>query len=447
VKLVLAVHAYPPEGVGGTELHTRSLAQGLTEAGHDVVVVSGSLEVGSGTRESKDGAVRVIRLLREDLYFDHWQKGTSYPVRRAWRALLAEEQPDVVHVQHWLRLSNELVLDAARAAVPSVVSLHDHTTSCLLAFRVRPQDGAACTASYGPMACVPCAGKVAPRTPWVPIDQQYLSFAERRATLERELTLARKVCVPSASHAAALMEFGVPVKDCVVLAPFGVDLPRREPPRSGAAFTLGAWGIWSELKGTDLILEALRLAPVRLELAGRASAPKFDTALQTSAEGLDVRFHGAFETRDLRAHAVTDVHAMVCGSRAPESYGQVLDEARALGLPAILPRAGAFADRADAGVVFYEPGDAADLARVVDELRSDPARVSELRAAVPLPGSGGVAQHEALYAAAMEQGPPDGASLPAEEWFAERMAEAAQAEWDAGCSRTPAEKLGVGGDA
>jgi len=443
VKIVLAVHAYPPEGVGGTELLTQALAQELARAGHAVLVVSGSLEVGSGTRASQDGDVRVLRLRREDLYFDHWQKGTSYPVRRAWRELLAAERPDVVHVQHWLRLSNELVLDAAHAGVPAVVSLHDHTTSCLLAFRVRPEDGAACEASYGPMACVSCAGKVAPRTPWVPIDQQYLSFAMRRSTLERELTLARKVCVPSAAHAAALLRFGVPDVGLEVVAPLGPVLARRTAPTGSTPFTLGVWGIWSPLKGTDLIVQAARESGVRLVLAGRASTPEFDAELRALAEG-SVEFHGPFEARDLATHAVTNVHAMVCGSRAPESYGRVLDEARALGLPAILPNAGAFAERADSGVHFYTPGDGPDLVRAIRALADDSARLAAMRAEVPLPDPTGMDAYLALYAAAIEQGAPASADLPQTEWFEERMAEAAQAEWDAGCSRTPEDALGAG---
>src|SRR6186713_626118 len=40
---MLAAHGYPPELVGGTELSVQSLAHALVRAGHEVVVVSGSM--------------------------------------------------------------------------------------------------------------------------------------------------------------------------------------------------------------------------------------------------------------------------------------------------------------------------------------------------------------------------------------------------------------------
>ena len=43
MKIVQAVHGYPPELTGGIERHVQTLARALAAAGHDVVVVAGTL--------------------------------------------------------------------------------------------------------------------------------------------------------------------------------------------------------------------------------------------------------------------------------------------------------------------------------------------------------------------------------------------------------------------
>ncbi|TAJ07895.1 MAG: hypothetical protein EPO68_15980, partial [Planctomycetota bacterium] len=127
MKVLLALHGYPPELVGGTESAVQALAHGLLRRGHEVVVVAGSLQHGPEFRvsEARDevagvGAVRVLRIHRADLYFDHWHKSASGRAERALREILARERPDLVHVHHWIRLSRGLVATAARAGVPAV---------------------------------------------------------------------------------------------------------------------------------------------------------------------------------------------------------------------------------------------------------------------------------------------------------------------------------------
>ena len=157
MKVLLCVHGYPPEQLGGTERSAQQLARGLVARGHEVVVVAGSLEVASepGLRvsEASDGDVRVLRLHRPDLYFDHWQKSRSVRVAQELRRILQEEQPDLLHVLHWLRLSRDLVVTAARAGVPAVVSLNDHWVGCPLTFRVDPRTRASCEQPLSALGC------------------------------------------------------------------------------------------------------------------------------------------------------------------------------------------------------------------------------------------------------------------------------------------------------
>ncbi len=464
MKVLLCVHGFPPEQIGGTELAAQALARALVRGGHEVVVVAGSIERAAGEdverRDDEEafegGALRIHRLARPDLYFDHWQKSRSVRIAAAFRALLREERPDVVHVHHWIRLTRDLVAIAATQGVPAVVSLHDSWISCPLAFRVRPADGAICDRPLAATTCLPCVGPLPPRTPWVPMEMQFMAFAQRESDLLRELRLARAVLVPTIGHGERLRGFlgaDAAALELTAVPPAAPPVWQRpEPlpaPGPGETLRLGSWGRLSRLKGIDLLLEALDdSAPIELVLAGEEDFPGLLEELRRRLPRARVEAHGAFDHATLDRHPVTRVHAMIGASRAPESFGLVLEEARALGLPAILPDHGAYAERAgeETGALLYPPGDAAGLRERLRGLLDSPARLESLRAAVPPPVSEEVLveRHLELYRATLDAGPPGDA--PEEEWYAERMELFAEEQWDRSLSSYSAEQLGFSGD-
>jgi len=468
VKLALVVHGYPPELVGGTELALQALARGLARRGHEVLVVAGSMDHAAGFRvaESRDrdpvsGAeLRVVRIHRADLFFDHWHKSASGRVARAYEALLDEERPDVLHVHHWIRLTDDLVARAAARGVPACVTLHDLWTSCLVAFRVRTGTNSFCEAPLAPDPCIACAAGLPPATPWVDAATQAAWLARRRRVLLRELALARVVVAPTVAHAEALTRFlGGGADDAVPafaarvrVIPHGRDLALRPHglhagPAEHGRLELASWGHLHPLKGQDLLLDALgRLdAPraVRLHLLGGEPDAEFAARLRADARDLDVVFHGQFDVEQLDEHPGTAVHAMVSGSRAHESWGLVVDEAVALGLPQVLPRAGAFPERVQGGANFYAQGDPDGLARALASLLV-PGVWEALRDLVPPLEE--VAPTMEAHVEALEQtyadvlrtaALPGRSSQPALE-DPDKL-EAAVAAWDAALARGPSE--------
>ena len=98
---------------------------------HEVVVACGSLRVAPSEvvdEEQHDG-LRVLRLHRDDLYFESWWKSFSPDVSERFARLLADQRPDVVHVHHWIRLTSDLVRTARAAGCTTAVTLHDYYTS------------------------------------------------------------------------------------------------------------------------------------------------------------------------------------------------------------------------------------------------------------------------------------------------------------------------------
>ncbi len=470
MKVLFALHGYPPELMGGTENTVRAQARALVARGHEVVVVAGSMNWQSESLTSRDTdtdpttgtSYPIYRIHRTDLYFDHWQKSASPKASRAFRKILREETPDLVHVQHWIRLSRDLVAVAAQEGIPAVVTLHDLWTTCLLTFRVRPNAEALCEEKLGISPCIRCAGEIPPKTPWVTREAAAIAFAERQSDVFRELELARAIVTPSRAHAQAIETFLGRAADSLeaeVIPPgreFESDLASAQPALSdpaanGGQLILGAWGHLDPIKGLDLVLDAISQlddpARVTLHVAGAEVNPAFADAIHRRAEGLDVHFHGAFEVSDLATHPVSRVHAMVSGSRAHESWGLVLDEAWHLGLPALLPNRGAFRDRLEGerGGFTFESGDSASLSHGITRLLGEPGLLNKLRASIPPAGEIAptldqmVTRLEEVYTRAVAAGAPP---APEDQSMQDLVRARALEEWDKSLSRRSSVELG-----
>ncbi|MEE2713873.1 MAG: glycosyltransferase, partial [Planctomycetota bacterium] len=161
MKVLMITHGFPPECSGGTESYVLALCQELLERGHEVEVLAGSHE-GAGADQweprlerSEHEGIPVHRLHRTGLFVDNWEKSLAPEVEPLLRRVLEEQQPDLVHVHHWIRMSRNLVEICHDAGVPAVCTLHDLWTCCPKAFRIR--DNTHCTLDVGPVNCLGCA--------------------------------------------------------------------------------------------------------------------------------------------------------------------------------------------------------------------------------------------------------------------------------------------------
>lgn len=205
MKVLLATAGYPPDVCGGTERSVQSLARGLLCAGHDVVVVAGTDRFEDGFRVSEDSdadpvsgrTLRVHRIHRDDLFYEHWQKSLAPRVGRAFDDILRAERPDVVHVHHWVCLTRDLVYRATVLGFPTVLSLHDYASSCLIVHRIRTSDLPFCRSKLGTDPCLRCAQSQHPGTPFVSEAEQSELLDSFRRVASRELRSAGQVLVLS----------------------------------------------------------------------------------------------------------------------------------------------------------------------------------------------------------------------------------------------------------
>lgn len=413
MKIVLVAHGYPPEVVGGTERYVERVATSLARGGHEVSVFSGSLEWRPtlSIEEREQDGVFVRRIHREDLYFDRWDKGYHPGVSAAFGAFLEEARPDVVHVHHWIRLSVDLIHQAAMQGIPAVATLHDLYPSCPRVFRLKDDQGeVACVEPMGPGPCVPCV----PRWRFDGDEEIARRVEVYREDMRRELGLARRLIAPTAGHATFLAQaLGVEFPQVMAL-PHGTlssaSLVEARPGAQGDRVQVVCWSHLHPLKGQHVLLEAARLATsrdrLRIHLLGGPVDEAYKARLDRLAEGLDVVFHGGFDPDDLQT---VPMDVAVLPTLCRESYSFILDEAARLGAPILASDAGALQDRATQRVQLFARGDAADLARALDQIVVDGALRARMRAAPGpelLPFDDHVARLIEVYRVAVDDGAP-----------------------------------------
>lgn len=370
------IHQFPPESVGGSESYAFDVAQRQQARGLEVAVFTGTKHAADEVQLVKDEieGLPLHRLHRNDLYFDHHVKMWHPEVEARFEQFLREHRPDVVHVHHWVRLTCNLVEICERVGVPAVVTLHDYYTSCPRAFRRRDGDEA-CRRVLAPESCRSCVPKYG-HEPRAELD---LGIDLYRDSYRAELSLARAVIVAVDSTADLLSQATGVARDRYRTLPLGYrprfgGMPALAAPAADEPLRFAFWGGVGRHKGVDVLLRAFqsvhaqRSGRAELHVLGGFESDAFGEELRALAEGLPVKFHGAFASAQLYEVAP---HVGVFPSTCIETFGIVLDECFELGRPCITSDLGALPERAGAAGLVAAAGDAAALAaamlRLVDE--------------------------------------------------------------------------------
>jgi glycosyltransferase involved in cell wall biosynthesis len=447
VRLLLAVHGFPPRATAGVEVYTLRLAHALRARGHDVLVLSAvhdlSARPGSTRRREHEGVP-----VAEVVNVHH--RGTlaaTYDdpeMDLAIAAILREHRPDCVHVQHLLNLSAGLVAEARRSGARVVFTLHDYWLSCARDGLRARADLTVCET----MDHAVCAACLQGSPYLVPPLQRGLAGAARGLGLGRHLHLLHDLAprftettlrllrratppdLPAGALAldrrAAALRAAVAGVDAL-LAPtvfahdraleFGTDPARtrvvrlgvlREPPRArpaGERRRFGFVGTLAPHKGVHVLVEAFRSLPdptITLDLHGSETVhPGYAASLRRSAAGdARVRFRGPF-AEGAQDAVLQSLDVLVLPSVWWENSPLVVLEAQGRGVPVIASDIGGVPElvTGDSGLLV-PPGDAALLR---DALASVRAGVRLAGALSPLPvrtAAEHAAELEGIYAGA-----------------------------------------------
>jgi glycosyltransferase involved in cell wall biosynthesis len=381
VKVCFLTSNFPPEIQAGTEMVAQALGEALLAQGHEVLVVSTSerLHAGTDVRSEQLNGLRVLRVFKKP---DEWDAAGLHRPRllQLVEGILQRERPDVLHAHHLAGFGGGQLQQAQRLGIPGVLTFHDVWVTCARYFRM-PPPGFTCPEAAGREECVGCVNEALGHSDLTVVREALMG---RDREVIAEVRAAAVLTAPSRT-AAAMVQEHLPWQGPVAVIPHGLLRPvaageRGRGPRPGEALRVGTFGNLTEPKGVLDLVRVMAGIDAELHLHGPFLEPAFQGAVQAEAARLRVRLslHGPYLPGT--PHPAGNLHLAVFPSRCQETYGLVIDEALARGVPVVVSDLGAFAERRGQGGVVVT-----SLLELGDCLRALVARerLRALAAAIP----------------------------------------------------------------
>jgi glycosyltransferase involved in cell wall biosynthesis len=416
VRVLLAVHAFPPRSTAGVEVYTLRLAKALQALGHEALVLAAGHDLAAAPISVRGRGFEGLPVV--ELNNTH-HRGTlratwdSPDVDRAGRGLLEEWRPDVVHFQHLLNLSSGLIGEAKRAGARTVLTLHDYWLSCPRdGLRMRADLTLCATMDHG--VCARClrdspyltpavqrgvaAGlravglggalhrlhQAAPRLAVAALgalrrtapagEDLQRAMDQRREGLHAALAGVDLLVAPTCFARERAVEAAAS-PERITLAGLGVAMQPPRPRRAGPRRRFGYVGTLGPHKGVHVLVDAFRALSrpdVTLDIHGsRRVFPAYADDLERRAAGDGrIRFHGGF-AEGAQERILGGLDALVLPSLWWENSPISVLEALAAGLAVVASRTGGAPEIVPDGAgVLVEPGDAMELARALEGLAS-----------------------------------------------------------------------------
>lgn len=414
MRILHVVHQYPPEKVGGAELYTQVVSRALARRGHTVTVFYRRDAPGQGTERWEEDGVQV---------YAAWD-GVAGPARRflmtfgnrflhkAFREVLEEFRPEVVHIQHLMGLPVSLVDLIRQRGLPILITLHDYWWVCSNAQLLTNYSQEVCDGPRGYWNCARCVLSRAghPRMV-VALPMLAALIAHRNRLLRRAVDVAGFLIAPTAFVRRWYTLHGFPAGK-IALLPHGLEYPTGLPPHrppDGRIRLLYVGGL-SWQKGVHTLVEAFSgvSGDAELWIAGDESADPTYVSRLRSLSGPNVHFLGRLDREEVWS-ALARVDVVAVPSLWYEAYSFLISEAFAAGRPVLASQLGALADRVRDGVdgLLLPPGDVAAWRAAIQRLIEDPNLLPRLRANVrpPMTMEEHVERLEALYTQAVNRDP------------------------------------------
>jgi glycosyltransferase involved in cell wall biosynthesis len=335
---------------GAEGIHIREMVSAFRALGHDVDV-SGLASAGAPAGGQRGGVLAAVRPLLPQVLVECAALGLNLPEYAATRRRLRTRRVDLLYKRHAL-LDVGASAAARRAGVPLVLEVNTAYSSPAVR-------------TFEPLR-LPAMARA----------------AERRAV--RAATLVVAVSTPLADYFRELAGPELPV----LVLPNGANPDVFDPARAdGAAirtryglhgvFVVGWAGVLRDWHGIEVLVRGVAAVPdMRLLVIGDGPARRqVEQLAQECGAGERVTITGRVSHDAMPDHlAAVDV-AVAAGDRTGFASPMKIVEYMAMGLPVVAPRLRNLATIVDEGRtgLFFSDGDAGELSRCLEELRSAPA--------------------------------------------------------------------------
>jgi glycosyltransferase involved in cell wall biosynthesis/SAM-dependent methyltransferase len=411
LRVLQVVHQFLPRHAGGTEIYCSDLSFGLARRGHAVRVLTGAFfreDLGTRVHRERDTTIVVEGVPAKRAYrwfgaaagfFDRFDNPDA---RSTMRDVIERTRPHVVHVQHLLHLSADVIRECRARGIPVVVTLHDYWFFCHRV-KLKRRDGALCEGPARGWNCAVClGGSPLLRSRLNPVSVAFNLY--RYAYLKRLLLMADRILSPSRFLRDRYGRNGVD-PERITVCDLGTDGPPPElrARRRHDPLRFGFLGALIRDKGLHVLIDAFETLPpgaAELHVFGFPAEPEYADELRRRARHPGVRWRGAIPHAE-RWRALAEIDVLVVPSIWYENSPLSIHEARAVGVPVIGSAIGGIPEfiRDGTNGLTFPAGDATALAARLRQVTADPACVSRWERAIVVPKTmqAHVEEIEAIY--------------------------------------------------
>jgi glycosyltransferase involved in cell wall biosynthesis len=363
MKILMVHNRYRSTAPSGENRVVDQESEALTAAGHEVRHFERHSDDIEGWPALKKATLpaRVV-----------WSRASRYDLGRE----LLRHRPDVVHIHNTFPLLSPSVLYACRLAeVPVVITLHNYKLLCASGDFFR--DGQVCHDCAGGNP-VPGVRHRCYRGSALATATTVLNTRGHRRSW-RNLVSAYIFISESQRRLMAGMDFD-PERTFVKhnMVPYDgpvADAPRRQvtyvgrlDAAKGAPLLMKGWDAYRASAGDDAL---------RLVIAG--GGPMLDEVTAWAADRPSVELRGLMSKPEV-FELIAESRAVLLPSAWEETFGLVVVEAMAVGVPPVASGHGSFPDLISDGVdgALFEPGNPDSLGKVLLDVDTDPDRYAQL---------------------------------------------------------------------
>jgi glycosyltransferase involved in cell wall biosynthesis len=407
MKIVIAVHHFPPHYTSGAELRAYRTATWLRDHGYDIRVICVK-EIDTDDRHSltfEDDVYDGLPVRRLSFNLVSAPDPFQWAYDNRWigehlREYLAELSPNLLHLISGYLMSGSTLRTAQDLQIPTVVSLTDFWFLCPRVTLLR-SNGQLCAPPFDAVTCARCLGEekrrycilgqVAPalmKAFWRTRKARVAQVQARMAFLGETLNCVDAIISPSRFLRDLFIGDGV-AADRIVFSRQGRDFPNLTPGLLKKApseyLRIGYLGQIALHKGVHTLFEAVRQLPdvaLQVEAYGDSTPfPAYTRRLQQMIRR-DSRLNltGVYDRTDV-SRVLQGLDVVVVPSVWYENSPNTILEAFAHRTPVIVSDLGGMAELVEDGVngLRFVTGDPSSLATKLRQLVDDPGLLSRLR--------------------------------------------------------------------
>jgi glycosyltransferase involved in cell wall biosynthesis len=410
MKVIIAVHHFPPRYTGGAEWRAYRTATALQARGHETRVVCAE-HIDTGPEDGvawEDGVYDEIAVRRLSFNLAAAPDPFRWEYDNPWighhvQEFLSEHRPDVFHLIGGYLMSGGALRVAHQLDIPTVVTLTDFWFLCPRISMLR-SNGQVSTLPLNAVSCARCLGEekrryrlpgyIAPGLMdafWRLRKGRIRNVEARMTFLRQTLNQVNAIISPSQFLRSTFIEEGVE-PERIIFSRQGRDFPDLTPEMlektSSSDLRVGYIGQIARHKGVHVLFEAMRRMPevsLTMQAYGDTTPfPEYTARLRRLVAGDQrLKLAGVYRRQEV-SRVLRELDVIVVPSLWYENSPNTILEAFAHRTPVVASNLGGMAELVRDGEngLLFAPGDADDLARQLRRLLEDPHLLPTLRAGI-----------------------------------------------------------------